>query len=276
MTGFMNSDGSSLIGALNPSNQGQALQVDGSGNLKVTGGGGGGGVVNLADPNTPANKAAVDASGNQLVKLASGAALAGGVNIIDAAGANKASVDVSGRLTLVPNQSVNAAQWNGATPGANNPVVVQDQLRSWLLNAQGFSATTSKQTAAGAITGGLSVFNPPASGKTLLVYSLTFIIGNNSFNQVNFTTSDPALGTAALVSNNKGGGAASVTTCSYANTNLTVAGTTKDYAGAATNTFVQVLSNGSAYVLPPGNGVVFYANISGANVWLASMAWIEM
>jgi hypothetical protein len=41
MTGFINPDGSALIGALNPSNVGQALQTDAAGNLKVTNGGGG-------------------------------------------------------------------------------------------------------------------------------------------------------------------------------------------------------------------------------------------
>jgi hypothetical protein len=41
MTGFIDSDGSGLVGALNPSNVGQALQVDAAGNLKVTNGGGG-------------------------------------------------------------------------------------------------------------------------------------------------------------------------------------------------------------------------------------------
>ena len=41
MSGFIDSDGSALVGALNPSNVGQALQVDATGNLKVTNGGGG-------------------------------------------------------------------------------------------------------------------------------------------------------------------------------------------------------------------------------------------
>jgi hypothetical protein len=40
MSGFISSDGSALSGALNPSSVGQALQVDGSGNLKVTTGSG--------------------------------------------------------------------------------------------------------------------------------------------------------------------------------------------------------------------------------------------
>lgn len=44
MTGFMNADGSSLVGGSNPSGVGQALKVDASGNLLVSGGGGGGSV----------------------------------------------------------------------------------------------------------------------------------------------------------------------------------------------------------------------------------------
>ncbi|QBD76178.1 hypothetical protein EPA93_09215 [Ktedonosporobacter rubrisoli] len=39
MSGFLNNDGSGLVGGLLPSQQGQALQLDASGNLKVTGGG---------------------------------------------------------------------------------------------------------------------------------------------------------------------------------------------------------------------------------------------
>jgi hypothetical protein len=39
MTGFMNADGSALVGALNPSNTGQALGLDAAGNLKVAPGG---------------------------------------------------------------------------------------------------------------------------------------------------------------------------------------------------------------------------------------------
>jgi hypothetical protein len=40
MSNYLNSDGSGLVGALNPSTVGQALQVDAQGNLKVTTGAG--------------------------------------------------------------------------------------------------------------------------------------------------------------------------------------------------------------------------------------------
>src|SRR5690349_11394682 len=65
MTGYINNDGSALIGGQKPSGQGQALQVDTAGNLlvNVAAGGGGGSVINIADPTTPANKLAVDSGG---------------------------------------------------------------------------------------------------------------------------------------------------------------------------------------------------------------------
>jgi hypothetical protein len=152
----MNPDGSSLVGALNSSSVGQALKVDGSGNLMVTSSGGAGSTVNVADPTTPANKikvnsdgsinvnpssssssvaindgtttsqkASVDASGNLQVKL--GLALPTGSNVIGTVqladgttSTQKLAIDSSGRLTLVPNQSINIAQIAGAAPSASN------------------------------------------------------------------------------------------------------------------------------------------------------------
>ncbi len=156
-----------------------------------------------------------------------------------------------------------------------NPLINQPQIQGWIINAQAYTATTTKLTAAGAITGGLSIFNPNASGKTLLIYSITFMIGNNSFNQLTFTTVDPALGTLVTAHNNKAAGAASVAVCSSANTNVTPAGTTQDFYGAASNAFIQVLAQTNAFIIPANNGIAFYSNLSGANSWVVSMSWIE-
>src|ERR1019366_2947572 len=178
MSGFTNSDGSTLIGAQKTgTSQGQALQVDTSGNLLVNvavggGGGGGGSVVNIADPTTPANKLAVDASG----KI--------GVNNFPSTQPVSGTVSVG---NFPATQSTNLSQVNGTVHSVNNPVLTEDQLRAWIVNGQGFSATTGKLTAGSAITGGISVFNPNASGKTLIILSLGYIIGNNSFNQINLT-----------------------------------------------------------------------------------------
>ncbi len=250
MSGFTNADGSTLVGGQKSgTGQGQALQVDTSGNLlvNVAVGGSGSSTVTIADPTTPANKLAVDASG----KI--------GVNNFPAT------------------QSINLSQINGTAHSVNNPVITEDQVRTWISNGQGFTATTGKLTAGSAITGGLSVFNPNASGKTLIVLSLSYIIGNNSFNQVNLTTSDPALGTGVSAINNRAGSAtASVTSCSSANTTVTPAGTLSMSIGSASNTFTQVFANGNLLIIPPNNGIAFYSNLSGTNSWAATLTWVEI
>lgn len=216
MAGYTNPDGSALVGALTPTNVGQALQVDGSGNLKTVAAG------------TPAET------------------------------------------------PINLNQVNGNALSATNPVITVEQIRAWIVNGQSFSATTGKQTAGEAINAGFSVFNPLASGKTLLVYSIKYVIGNNSFNTLALTTTDPAYGSALTVTNNKAGsGTTSVASATFTNTNVTSVGTANDTIGSATNTPTQVFYNGDVLVLPPGNGCAFYANVSGANAWAVSAEWIE-
>ncbi len=252
MSGFTNADGSTLVGAQKSgTSQGQALLVDSSGNLLVNvavgGGGGGGSVVNIADPTTSANKLAVDAVG----KI--------GVN------------------NFPTTQAINLSQVNGTVHSLNNPVITEDQIRAWIANGQGFTATTGKLTAGSAITGGLSVFNPNASGKTLVIISLSYIIGNNSFNQLNLTTSDPTLGTTVSATNNKAGsGTTSVAACSSANTNVTAAGTLNMSIGSASNVFTQAFANGNLLYIPPNNGVAFYSNLSGTNSWAVTFTWVEI
>lgn len=268
MSGFTNADGSTLVGGQKSgTSQGQALQVDSSGNLLVNvavggGGGGGGSVVNIADPTTSANKLAVDAAG----KI--------GVNNFPTTQPVSGTVSVGNFPTT---QAINLSQVNGVAHSLNNPVITEDQLRAWIANGQGFTATTGKLTAGGAITGGLSIFNPNASGKTLIIISLSYIIGNNSFNQLNLTTSDPALGTTVSPTNNKAGsGTTSVTSCSSANTNVTPAGTLNMSIGSASNTFTQTFTNGNVLSIPPNNGVTFYSNLSGANSWAVTFTWVEI
>lgn len=77
----------------------------------------------------------VDASGrlyvnvNSLPALAAGSSLIGGVNVVDSAGTNKLAVDSSGRLTLIPNTSVNAAQIGGQAPTLDNTTVLATSMR---------------------------------------------------------------------------------------------------------------------------------------------------
>jgi len=225
------SDGAELIGGLTTGGAVQALKLDSSGNLQVSSSGGVGASVSIADPNTPANKAAVDATGalkvaatvnatnpsvgtngsaiptsstlvgasdgtnlqgltvesasnknlrvavfnaaNELAidgsgrltvlsSLQAGSNLIGTIEIADAAGTNKLAIDASGRLTLVPNSSMNVAQWAGASPSVSNPVYTSQSLASGYVAAFGsnpaaMTANTDYQFKWGA--GGTTVVN---------------------------------------------------------------------------------------------------------------------
>ena len=204
MTGFVNQDGSGLVGGLSPTGQGLALQLDASGNLKTT------------------------------------TALGG---------------------------------------AATTPLITQDQIRTWIAAGQGFTGSTGKQNAAAAAAPlGLSVFNPVGSGKTLLLFSLKALFaGSNTTHVVTLTTSDPALGNAGVVTNNKAGSAnTSVSSTTYATANQTIAGTTHDYVQTAQNGTLEVFTNGDVVLLMPGNGLTFWMNITvaGGN-WGVTASWIE-
>ncbi len=351
MTGYMNGDGSALVGALNPAGTGQALQVDAQGNLKTTAtlNAAAQQNVNLNQLNGVAPQAdgaganrlgvslygkssapgdtplLLDSSGravvtvNALPALPAGTNVIGQVKLVDSGGSNLLAIDASGRLMLVPNQAVNVAQlggvapgldnsnelrvsnygknatpgdtpllldsagrsqvnlaqWNGAAPGVNNPVFVRQQLNEWLSNGQGFSATSGKQTSTASATTGLSLFNPTASGRTLLVFSARVAEAASSWHQLNLTSSDPALGTALTPVNLKGSGPASVASVSMSNSNLTPVGTQIDTLLLVSNTTIEFLSNGALIILPPGNGLVLYVSTT-TNSWAALMRWVEV
>jgi hypothetical protein len=233
-----------------------------------------------------ANQLAIDGSGrltlvpNSSVNVAQIAGVAPGLDNTNeqrvsvygknaAAGDTPFLVDASGRL------QDNIVQWGGTAPGINNPVITEDQVRFWINNGQGYTATTTKLTAGGAITGGLSVFNPNASGKTLLILAIRYMVGNNNFDQVNFTTSDPALGTSVTALNLKAAAAAGVAVCSSANTNVAPAGTQFATVGGASNVMNQMLFPDTFIIIPANNGLAFYSNLSGANSWFVDITWVE-
>jgi len=62
------------------------------------------------------------------------------------------AVDAAGNLKVTTGTGVSSTV----------PTIIEDQIRAWTLSGQTFSATTGKQTAAGAINAGVSLFNPKA------------------------------------------------------------------------------------------------------------------
>lgn len=311
MSGFTNADGSGLVGGLTPAGNGQALKVDASGNLLVTGTSGGGSLT-IADPTTPANKAAVDVTGALKVNATFGAA---SVGISDGTtSSQKLSVDASGKIginnfpstqpvsgsvsvsnfpttqpvsgsisvsNLPATQASNITQLNGSGLSISNPFITEDQLRAWIVSGQGFSGTTGKLNAGAAITAAFSLFNPAGSGKNVLLYSLRlFYVGATAIHQAQLTTSDPAFGNAAVVGNNKAGGATSAiaSNVTYANSNQgTLAGNAYDVIAASGGVTLEMFVNGSILLFPTGsgNGLAVYLGIPSANNWAVTARWIE-
>ena len=113
-------------------------------------------------------------------------------------------------------------------------------------------------------TYGLSVFNPSASGKTLLLFSLKAVYaGANNTHLVTLTANDPALGNSGLVTNNKAGsGTSSVASTTYATANQGIAGSTHDYVQTAQNGTLEVFTNGDVELLPPGYGLAFWMSVT--------------
>ena len=113
--------------------------------------------------------------------------------------------------------------------GINGVASVQSWVRQIALQGHAYSVHNGLPTSAtGTNDYPLSIFNPAASGKNILIYSLRIMAASAASNSITarlkFTTTDPAYGSAATVSNQKAGGAAStiVASCTFATANTTL------------------------------------------------------
>jgi hypothetical protein len=233
--------------------------------------------------------------------------------------ANQMAIDASGRLTLIPNSSVNVAQIAGVAPGLDNtnelrvslygknaaagdtsvltdssgrlqtanyisgsavsrdnPYPSADQIRLWIANGQGFSCTTGKQTGPASGNSGFAIFNPNASGKNIVIFSIKLLVGNTTFASIGYVTVDPAFGSSMTIVNRKAGsGTASVASVSYSNTSQTP-GTVNDMVSGATNTNIQIIQNGDTLWIPANNGIAIYPSFAAANSWSLAVQWCEI
>ncbi len=233
------------------------------------------------------NKLAIDASGRlTLIPNASTnvAQIAGVVPGLDntnelrvsnygknaAAGDTPILLDSSGRM------QDNIVQWGGTAPGLANPVITEDQIRAWIIAAQGFTSTTGFSTAI-ASTVGASLFNPNASGKTLYVYSIRVgVNGSLRFTIQTGITADPALASSSVVTNNKNGGAASIVSSTFANATTSFAtGSAADNAVVSGNTTVEGLASGQILVVPANSGIGVLLP-SASDLWIVNFKWAEV
>lgn len=141
---------------------------------------------------------------------------------------------------------------------------------------QVFTSTTGLQTSGGAILTGLSVFNPLASTKTLIVFSIDYAVAAGAQSRLMITTTDPALTSPDTPLNNRVTSAlASSANATFQNTAVTPQGTTFRSTGNGGNTITNVISNNEVIVCPAGSGVLMLINTS-TNAWNCTMSWAEI
>ncbi len=183
---------------------------------------------------------------------ADGSGLIGGLN---PAGVGQAlKLDTAGNLLVQP--------WNQA------------------MNASG-SAFMASNSLLNASTGNypLTIFNPAASGKSVLVYSIRISTGTGSSSGfLQAVTTNPAYASAAIITNKRLGGAASAiaASCTFASASQTLSA---PYAKVELLTAypAELLSNSSAILLPSGaaNGIVAWITTFSGGYSSITIEWIE-
>jgi hypothetical protein len=159
------------------------------------------------------------------------------------------------------------------TNTTSSPVINRSDIAAYTLNGQSFSGTTGINTTGSAITVGASLFNP--GGKTIIITAIEVSTGGSAQNQMNVTTSDPAMGTSGTITNNNLGSAtSSVASLTYTNAAATVTGTLYKGLGTGGNTMGVLPDNGNVIILPANHGIAVYP-VTSTNKWFANFTWIE-
>lgn len=166
--------------------------------------------------------------------------------------------------------------------GVNGVASVQSWVRQLALQGHAYSAHNGLQTSAtGTNDYPLSIFNPAASGKSILIYSIRAMaasaVSSSITARLKFTTTDPAYGSAATVSNQKAGGAASsiASNCTFVTTNT--APTSPSAQVEIANGPLELLQNDQIIVLPAGssNGITLLLETYAAGAYSIGVKYVE-
>ncbi|GCE28803.1 hypothetical protein KDA_42870 [Dictyobacter alpinus] len=166
--------------------------------------------------------------------------------------------------------------------GVNGVPSVQNWVRQLALQGRAYCVHGGLQSsAAGTNNYPLSLFNPAASGKNILIYSLRLVASTASASSITarlkMTTSDPVYSSSATVSNQKAGGAASAiaTNCTYTSSSTTP---TAPYVLLdIANGPIELLQNEQIIYLPAGsaNGITLFLETYAAGSYAISIKYAE-
>lgn len=157
---------------------------------------------------------------------------------------------------------------NGNPMAPSTPALVESNLQNWIRLGQVFTVTLPA-SATNTQTSGLSVFNA-STGKNALVFAARLLntgAAQGTLMQINKVTSNPALGSSATpVNHNFGSSTASLMTCSYATSGVSVTGTFLYGADTNNQAMLDLLPPGTCFLLPSttNSGIAVFAAQGGA------------
>jgi hypothetical protein len=169
-------------------------------------------------------------------------------------------------------------------------ILAAGSIPYYLKNGQGFvvNGRGLTSTTANLFNCALSLFNPAASGKTLLVYSLRAMVSTtaNTLSQWNLTTTDPgnSTGITTQLTPVHLPGATSPSTVATAwqtannnTTTVTAPGTkAEEFLPVALQEY-EILQGGAILALPAGNGIAVMLLVGTAGGYFQSCAkWVEV
>jgi hypothetical protein len=192
---------------------------------------------------------------------------------------------LSGALTpagIIQGLSLDSVGNLKVAPGGNpvtNPAITEDQIRAWIANGQGFSASTGMlNSASGTNNYALSIFNPNNSGKNILIYSIQVANGSGGMTALlQRVTSDPGFTAVTPLNAKLGGGNSAIAGhVTQATSNQTLLGNF-DQVVTLAGTMMELLTNGACILLPSGsnNGIVQYIQTYSVAINVVLARWVE-
>ncbi|BCL79709.1 hypothetical protein ccbrp13_21740 [Ktedonobacteria bacterium brp13] len=174
------------------------------------------------------------------------------------------------------------ALYNGSTldrvNGVNGALSTQDWVRQLLWQGHAYCAHSGLQSsAAGTNDYALSIFNPTASGKNIMLYSLHIAASGTMIAKIKATSSDPAYASAATVSNQRAGSGASAIasncTCATSNTSNSGPYIQSEISSGPT----ELLPNNQVLLLPAGsnNGITLFLETVASGTYSITAHYIE-
>lgn len=156
-----------------------------------------------------------------------------------------------------------------------------DTLVDLTLSGSVFIATSGVITASANGIKGVSLFNPSASGKTLIVYRILCCLAVSSVHpniQLNMQTSDPNHSTAITArSLNVNSGVSSIAHLTQTSNNaaLTMTGNFFITSDGLASTNQELLGNIGVIILPQNTGIETYVSANTNDIYAVQYFWIE-